>query len=665
MADRAEKLLNIPAKNLWIGTFHGICVRILRREAERWGFRRDFTIYDRDDQNAIVKKALKEMGLGNGPPAPGAVIKTISDAKSGGISPDEFAEFNLSPEAPLLEKLYRRYNELMREAGAFDFDDLLLVPVNMFRQDRESLEKWKNRFSYILVDEYQDTNHVQYLLMKLLNGDSGNITVVGDDDQSIYGWRGADIQNILGFEKDLKNVKTVRLERNYRSTGIILKAANAVVANNKMRMSKQLRTDEPDGAKVRVAECYNEKDEARIVLDAVASDREKNGLKLRDCVVLYRTNSQSRLFEEVLIRRGIPYVIVGGTRFYERKEIKDMLAYLRLIANPGDMVSFERAAAAPRRGIGAKTIETVERFAEQNHVSIIDALTRADEYLSAGMANKVKSFYGILKPVIDMRSKKAGLDELALEVVKKTGYEQYLKDNYPDNAEDRIDNVNELITAMGDFLNETDEDDLSSFLAEVSLVADVDRWDDSSDALTLMTMHSAKGLEFKSVYIAGVEDMLFPHPMSYETDAMLEEERRLFYVGITRAEKLLHISYALDRFRYGSFSGGASIFIDELPPGIVDFEAQQREHALPYNPKGKPDGVKSPQKTFEFEDYSQEAPEFEDSGFYRAGANVRHPKFGRGKITAVSGSGENLILTIQFGTQTKKILPKYAKLAPA
>ena len=438
-----------------------------------------------------------------------------------------------------------------------------------------------------------------------------------------------------------------------------------MVANNKMRMSKQLRTDEPDGAKVRVAECYNEKDEARIVLDAVASDREKNGLKLRDCVVLYRTNSQSRLFEEVLIRRGIPYIIVGGTRFYERKEIKDMLAYLRLIANPGDMVSFERAAATPRRGIGAKTIESVERFAERNHVSIIDALTRADEYLSAGMANKVKSFYGILEPVIDMRNKKAGLDELALDIVKHTGYEQYLKNEYPDNAEDRIDNVNELITAMGDFVNETDEDDLSSFLAEVSLVADVDRWDDSSDALTLMTMHSAKGLEFKSVYIAGVEDRLFPHPMSYETDEMLEEERRLFYVGITRAKKLLHISYALDRFRYGTFSGGASTFIDELPPETIDFEAPQREHALPYDHKKKPEGVKSTQKTFEFEDYSQEAPAFEDSGFYRAGANVRHPKFGRGKITAVSGAGENLILTIQFGTQTRKILPKYAKLAPA
>jgi len=665
MADRAEKLLNIPAKNLWIGTFHGICVRILRREAERWGFRRDFTIYDRDDQTSLVKKALGEMGLKNGPPAPGAVIKTISDAKSSGISPDKFSEFNLSPEAQLFEKLYRRYNELMREAGAFDFDDLLLIPVNMFRQDRESLEKWKNRFSYILVDEYQDTNHVQYLLMKLLNGDSGNITVVGDDDQSIYGWRGADIQNILGFEKDLKKVKTVRLEQNYRSTGIILKAANAVVANNKLRMIKQLRTDEPDGSKVRVAECYNEKDEARIVLDAVERDREKNGFKLRDCVVLYRTNSQSRVFEDVLIRRGIPYVIVGGTRFYERKEIKDMLAYLRFIANPGDMVSFERAAANPRRGIGSKTMETVEHFAEQNHVSIIDALTRADEYLSAGMGNKVKSFYGILKPVIDMREKKAGLDELVLEIVKKTGYEQYLRNEFPDNAEDRIDNVNELITAMGDFVNETDEDDLTSFLAEVSLVADVDRWDDSSDALTLMTLHSAKGLEFKSVYIAGVEDRLFPHSMSYDTEAELEEERRLFYVGITRAEKLLHISYALDRLRYGTFSGGQSMFIDELPPDTIDFEAPQREHALPFDHKKKPDGMKSTQKTFEFEDYSQEAPEFEGSGFYRVGATVRHPKFGRGKITAVSGSGENNVLTIQFGLKTKKIVPKYAKLTPA
>ena len=661
MAERVEKLIGIPTKNLWIGTFHGICVRILRREAERWGFARDFTIYDRDDQISIVKKILKESGLdSNSQYAPSKVLGLIGKAKNDSIPPERMKELVTGPNAAKYEHLFRRYGEMMRQAGAFDFDDLLLKPVEMFQKDSESLQTWQNRFSYTLVDEYQDTNHTQYLLMKLLGGATGNITVVGDDDQSIYSWRGADIRNILDFEKDYENVKTIPLERNYRSTQNILNAANAVVVNNKSRMSKRLWTDGPEGDKVVVFECRNEHDEAERIVNTIESERSENNYRLRDTVILYRTNAQSRLFEDFLRRRAIPYVIVGGTKFYERKEIKDILAYLRLVVNANDTVSFERAITTPKRGIGAKTIEVIVRFAAEKGISPVDACGRIEEFTGGKMINKVKSFYTVLSSAVELRKQKTGIGEIVRTITESSGYELYLRNEYPENAEERIDNVNELITAMLDFVNESEEDDLSAFLAEVSLVSDVDTWDADSDAVTLMTLHSAKGLEFPSVYIAGVEEGLFPLSRTLEEQDSLEEERRLFYVGITRAEKILHLSYASYRQRYGSFSGGPSPFIGELPNDVIDFVAPPKyeytytdvvsQHTNP--PKREEKGP----KVTAFEDYSQDVPDYGGIGMFNVGSYVRHPTFGRGKITAVSGEGENLKLTIMFGNQKKKYI---------
>ena len=658
MASRVEYLLHIPVQNLWIGTFHSMCVRILRREAENWGLRQDFTIYDEDDSISVIKKALKDLGIPKEKLSPYRVKRIIRNANNSFVSPDKLTEFAYGHDVKLISGVYKRYMERLRIAGAFDFDDLLVQPVEMFGKYPESLKKWEEKFSHILVDEYQDTNRTQYLLVKLLAGKSGNITVVGDDDQSIYSWRGADLQNILGFEQDIKRVKTFRLEKNYRSTGNILKAANSVVENNRGRMSKKLWTDRPDGDRVKLLECLSDQDEAERVVSTIEQESTKYGFKLRDFVVLYRTNAQSRSFEDVLRRRGIPYAIVGGVRFYERMEIKDILAYLRILANPDDMVSFIRAITTPKRGIGIKTIETIEKFADKKKISLVDVLNRADEIFSGKILKKVKEFNNILQSALIMRED-SGLDKIAHEIVETADYAKYLEREYPESFEERVNNVNELITAMAEFENLADEDDLSTFLAEVSLVADVDTWDDESDALTLMTLHSAKGLEFPSVYIAGVERGLFPLPQAFDDNSALEEERRLFYVGITRAEERVHVSYALQRARHGSFNGGASMFVSELPWEILDIETPEPFYAK------KPVRKQSIRRAMEFEDYSQEVPDADEGGKYRVGSYIRHPVFGRGKITACSGSGDRTKLTILFGNKEKKILAKYGRLTHA
>jgi len=658
MAARVEYLLHIPVQNLWIGTFHSMCVRILRREAENWGLRRDFTIYDEDDSISVIKKALKDLGIPKEKLSPSRVKHIIRNAKNSFVSPDKLTEFVYGHDVKLISGVYKRYMERLHIAGALDFDDLLVQPVEMFGKYPESLKKWEEKFSHILVDEYQDTNRTQYLLVKLLAGKSGNITVVGDDDQSIYSWRGADLQNILGFENDIKRVKTFRLEKNYRSTGNILKAANSVVKNNRGRMSKRLWTDRPNGDRVKVIECLTDQNEAERVISAIEQESTKYELKLRDFVILYRTNAQSRSFEDVLRRRGIPYVIVGGVRFYERMEIKDILAYLRILANHDDTVSFTRAITTPKRGIGIKTIETIEKFANEKKISLVDVLNRADEIFSGKILDKIKEFNNILQSALRMRED-SGLDKIVHEIIEKTDYAKYLEKEYPESFEERVNNVNELITAMAEFENLTDEDDLSTFLVEVSLVADVDTWDDESDALTLMTLHSAKGLEFPSVFIAGVERGLFPLPQTFDDNSALEEERRLFYVGITRAEERVHVSYALQRARYGSFSGGASMFVSELPWEILDIEKPELFYAK------TPVRKQSIRRLMEFEDYSQELPDVDESGQYRVGSYIRHPVFGRGKITACSGSGDRTKLTILFGNKEKKILAKYGKLTHA
>jgi len=659
MTERVEKLLGIPAEGLWIGTFHGICVRILRREAQRWGFRRDFTIYDRDDQLAAVRKAMREFGIRKDRLNPNHVLTIIGRAKSDFVDAEELEKRLHGPDAPLIRDVYRRYGELLKAAGAFDFDDLLVKPVEMFRAHPESLADWQRRFSHILVDEYQDTNRTQYLLVRLLSGDSPHVTVVGDDDQSIYSWRGANVKNILGFESDFKNVKTYRLEQNYRSTRTILAAANAVVANNRNRMRKKLWTDGPAGDKVRLYECLSDMDEAERVIASIEKERETRGRRLSDAVILYRTNAQSRPFEDVLRRRGLPYVIVGGLRFYERKEIKDILAYLRIVANPDDAVSFTRAVTTPKRGIGDRTIEKLEALAKEKGVDLIAAAGLARETIGGAAGNKLREFHDVIAPLVEMRWD-AGLAELGTALVEAIGYERHLEEEFPENHEDRMNNVRELVTAMGEFENLAETDNLSAFLAEVSLMADVDAWSGDSDVVTLMTLHSAKGLEFPSVYIVGVEKGLFPLPQSFESDGELEEERRLFYVGITRARERLHVSYAVSRMRFGSHSGGASLFVAELPEDLLDFESSDR-----YAVRSGPVRNQPVTRTMEFEDYSQETPDDGESSPFPIGMYVRHPKFGRGKVTACSGSGEKTVLTISFAGTVKNIMPAYVRLVPA
>lgn len=671
MASRVEGLLGIPVQGLWIGTFHGMCVRILRREADRWGIKRDFTIYDRDDQISMAKRALVKLGIRKERLSPQRLLGVISKAKNDGIGAEEFETFvsgrdegspacalhTLGCLAPLMAKGYRVYSELMRQAGAFDFDDLLLTPVEMFRKYPESIEDWRERFRHVLVDEYQDTNRTQYLLMKQLAGESGAVTAVGDDDQSIYSWRGANIRNILDFEQDFRNVRIVRLEDNYRSTPLILRAANAVVKNNRERMAKELRTSRTGGAKVRLIEAWDDRDEAGRVISSITRERKEHSLGLRDFVVLYRTNAQSRSFEDVLRRKGIPYVIVGGVRFYEREEIKDILAYLRFAANPEDTISFARAITTPRRGIGPKTIEAIERCAAEKHVSLHRALADAGEYLSGAIRGHVEEFAGIIAAIHEKQGK-GRLDEIARLVIDRTGYLRHLESEHPESFEERSQNIEELMTALSEFENTAGGDDLAAFLTEVSLVSDVDTWDDASEAVTLMTLHAAKGLEFSSVYIAGVENGLFPLPRTLEQEADLEEERRLFYVGITRAKDILHISYAHQRLRYGSFGGGASQFVHELPLDVLEYDkpAEVRPE-LSASPKRKP-----VRRVMEFEDYSQEVPKSEEVCPWRVSEHVRSPRFGSGRITNITGAGDSLTLTILFGVKEVKIVAKYGKL---
>ena len=657
MLARVGKLLAMPTDGLWIGTFHGICVRILRREADRWGFRRDFTIYDRDDQTSVVKRAMRDLNIPNDRLKPRQVISHISRAKNDFVSPEGLSERLKGPDAELICSVYERYGKLLRDADAFDFDDLLIRPVEMFTEHPDHLEDWRRRFDHVLVDEYQDTNRTQYELVRLLCGDKGTVTVVGDDDQSIYSWRGADIRNILEFEKDFKGVRTIRLEQNYRSTGIILKASNAVVANNAGRMSKKLWTDRGDGDKIRVLECGTDRDEAERVVETMLNDRRRAEIGFRDCVVLYRTNAQSRSFEEVLRRRGIRYVIVGGLRFYDRAEIKDLLAYLKTVVNPGDYVSFTRAVTNPKRGVGDKTLADIERFATDNGFHILDALARMDEFLSGATLQKVGVFYDLIRRLYSMRGEEP-IAAICRRLIEEIDFREYLKKEHADTWEERWNNIEELVAAMAEYENPDEDDDLATFLGEVALMTDVDTWDDDEDAVTLMTMHAAKGLEFKAVFIAGVERGLFPLPQSFESTAELEEERRLFYVGMTRAEDMLRLSYALMRGRYGGMSGGASMFISEIPTGCVEYETAD----IP-RPPG-PAATKRITRTMEFEDYSQETPDAQSNPF-AVGMWVTHPRFGRGKVSAMKGSGENLVLTITFRNGTKQIMPHYVRLAPA
>ena len=681
MQDRILSLLGAEPTGLWAGTFHAIGARILRRHAPILGWTHTFTIFNAEQSRRAVKKATEAVGLDSRQWSPKAIQAHISGAKDELIGPDQFIEENadsFDPFARNVAMVYPAYQESLKTQNAFDFDDLLVKPVHLFEANVQILDFYRDRFEFLLIDEYQDTNRAQFRFVELLASQHRNLMVVGDDDQSIYGWRGADIRNILDFEDAFPGARVVRLEQNYRSTDVILAAANAVISENLDRKDKTLRTNRVGGERITLAAASGETDEARWIGDQIedrlASDPD---LTYADVAILYRTNAQSRALEDAFRRRGMPYQIVGGVRFYERREIQDVLAYLRLISNPLDAVAFERVVNYPRRGIGKVTIERLISWAQVAEVSLLEAGTRAEEIseIPAGGVRGLTAFSLLIQRYSALASQMQ-VGELLESLLEELQLLRHLEEEGPD-GEDRAENVRELIAGAhgytaelmyrfaDDVLGQFTELDL--FLQQVALVEDVDRHDPNAEAVTLMTLHSAKGLEFPVVFISGLEDGLFPLFRAYDASAELEEERRLFYVGITRAKNKLFLTWARQRRRAGQVMlGRLSPFVESIPDHL-------REAASPASPrhaewydsrKGHKDrsddspDPQTPDGNLDFDlNFDQDLPSFVK------GEQVLHDTFGSGTIGEVSGFGRDLRVTVHFDTiGSKKLLVRYAGL---
>ncbi len=674
MKDRIDRMLGQGDVPQWVGTFHTLSTRILRREAEILGFRRDFAIYDREDQLALIRRVMKDLGISDKRYAPKAVRSHISGAKDQLISASEYRELYKDHfEQQVVSRVYEAYQRALEDCNALDFDDLIMRLAVGYATHPDLLSRYQERFQYILVDEYQDTNRAQYEWINRLAQKYRNLCVVGDDDQSIYAWRGADIRNILEFEKDYPEARVVRLEQNYRSTGLILKAGNAVIRNNAGRKGKELWTDNPSGEKIGLVETLDDRDESRWISRKIQEMRNETGRVLRDFTLLYRTNAQSRTLEEELRRAGLPYVIVGGVRFYERKEVKDVLAYLKILVNGRDVISFRRMVNTPARGLGAVSVGRIEQLAVERRIDYVEALFHAGEAGVSGKAARAAADLGEFLLRLRSRLSEISGAEAARCLLEKTGYLRALEMEAVENveAEVGVQNVNELMAALEEATERPEEGQaiagLDSFLEEVALVTDVDRWDESADCVTLMTLHNAKGLEFPIVFITGMEEGLFPLSRSMDSLADLEEERRLFYVGITRTQKQLFITCAnlrrtrsnMQRMYGGTTASLKSRFIDEIPDELIARESTSRHYS---------------QSSWSTEEKASESP-FEDGatssrivqtpmGRVRIsqGQDVKHPVWGKGRIIQVAGSGDDLRATIRFSGTIKKVIVKYAAL---
>jgi DNA helicase II / ATP-dependent DNA helicase PcrA len=695
---RIRRLLGREPAGMWVGTFHSIGARLLRRHAGQLGWSPNFTIYDADGAQRETKRALERLRLNPKQWNPQAVHGAISSAKNQLIAADDYIVPQGDPFARVVADVYREYQKALREQNAFDFDDLLVKPVELLRRHESVLAMYRDRFRFLLVDEYQDTNHAQYIFLKLLADwqEGGNLMVVGDDDQSIYGWRGADIRNILDFEKDFPDAQVVRLEQNYRSTGRILDAANAIISKNTKRKGKNLRTDAGPGERLTVVASLDERDEADWIGGEIDRRLQRDPeTRLRDFVVLYRTNSQSRALEEAFRRRDLPYQIIGGTRFYERREIMDAMAYLRLISNPLDAGAFDRIINYPRRGIGDTSRARLMEWATAQALSPLEAAARADACtdLRGGAATSFVGFAGMIQRYAALASH-IGVGALLEKLLAEIGMIDALRDEGPE-GEERIENVKELIASAHDFdargaeadADLEDEDravdatPLDMFLQKVTLLTDVDRHDPEAQAVTLMTVHNAKGLEYPVVFISGMEDGLFPLARAFDHPDTLEEERRLFYVAITRAERKLFISHARTRRRAGEvMAARPSSFLDPLPPELYDelttpgLERARYAGETRWSRRDPAPGVGSlgyrdrppPRSKSRFDDddgvcidYSdaQDAPRFVK------GERVRHPQFGRGVIRELTGLGQDLKAVIDFDSiGRKKVVLRYANL---
>lgn len=574
MRERVDKLVGFGADQVWVSTFHSLCVRILRRHIDRLGFENGFTIYDADDQKTVMKGICRRLNIDTKTYKERALLGAISSAKDELISVREY-ELDAANDfgKAVYAKAYREYQETLQKNNALDFDDLIVKTVELFKNCPEILDSYQERFQYIMVDEYQDTNTAQFELVKLLAQKYRNLCVVGDDDQSIYKFRGANIRNILDFEKYFPEAKVIKLEQNYRSTQSILDAANAVISNNEGRKDKALWTDRGAGNKIHFRSFDNAYEEAEFIAEDICKKVKKEGAAYKDCAVLYRTNAQARLLEERMIMEGVPYNVVGGTNFYARAEIKDILAYLKTVDNGRDEVAVRRILKVPKRGIGETTVEKLEDYAKMRDIGLYDAMELADEIMSLGKsAAKIRSFVQLIRG-FRKEALTLSVAELIQYIVEKIGYAEYLQDNYDEDGDDRLENVEELITKAVNYQETHEEPNLTDFLAEVALVAEIDNVTEDDNRVLLMTLHSAKGLEFPNVYLAGMEDGLFPSYMTIISDdhSDIEEERRLAYVGITRAMNDLTITYARMRMTRGETQyNPLSRFVREIPEDLLD-----------------------------------------------------------------------------------------------
>lgn len=702
-------------RDMWISTFHAMCVRILRRNSEKLGYGRYFTIYDTADQKALLKDIMKMLNLNEKNYPVSTVLGTISSQKNQYITAEEFtASAGDDYKNKIIAKIYAHYQKKLQENDAMDFDDLLLNTCLLFRDHKDVLEFYQNKFRYILVDEYQDTNGVQYQLVQMLAKKYKNLCVVGDDDQSIYGWRGADIRNILDFERDFENAAVVRLEQNYRSTQNILDAANHVVAHNQGRKVKKLWTENDKGELISILQMDNEYREADAISEIIVSGIEEGDYEYKDYAILYRTNAQSRVLEEKMMQHDIPYRLLGGTRFYERKEVKDMLAYLRTVANTKDDVSMKRIINVPKRGIGAASLESITRYGIAQNMNFYEAAKLAKEFgiLGNGPATKVLGFVDLIEELRAI-AEENDVKVLLEAIIEKTNYREYLRQTEGEDYQDRIANIEELVSKAATYMETNEEPSLAQFLEDIALVADVDNYDVNSNSIVLMTLHSAKGLEFPVVFIPGVEEGLFPSYMSMtEGDDKVEEERRLCYVGITRAREKLYMLHAQQRTVFGRTQGTVrSRFIKELPIELTNLAAlanrkkPQASTALQFeNPAatrgsvadyfaGKLNTAAAPKDgtmrlntahtnplspfnrntiaTNKTEAYKpstlaagkkiENLPKVEDE--YAAGDKIKHKMFGTGTITDVDHTEDDVFVTIDFDRgMTKKLSARFAKL---
>lgn len=664
MKERVTNLVGAQADSIWLSTFHSFCAKLLRFEIDGFhGYTRNFTIYDSSDQLVLVKDCLKKLNLDDKQFMPRSVLGTISSAKNVLMDAKAFAAKASDFYEQKVADVYALYQEKLRENNAVDFDDLLFLAVRLLQEKEDVREKYQSRFQYILVDEYQDTNHAQYALTKILAARWRNICVVGDADQSIYAWRGADIRNIIDFTRDYPDAASIKLEQNYRSTKTILHAANAVIDNNESRPKKTLWTENPAGNKIIHYQAQTEHDEADYIAGAIYNRHEISHEPYGDMAILFRTNAQSRVLEEKLMRYAIPYTMVGGTKFYDRKEIKDVLAYLRLLYNPEDSLSLTRIINVPKRNIGATTMEHVAAYAEEQGISLFEALSSTDEIPVTKRART--SLENFAAMIFDLLNDIEGKDVLSLieTVIKQTGYGDMLdkEAEHDPQGESRKENVGEFLSVAKDYMDSNPDGNLQDFLENVALVSDVDDFESSDSKVTLMTLHAAKGLEFPVVFLTGLDEGLFPHSRTLLNPAQVEEERRLAYVGITRAERQLYVTNAITRTMYGRISAYMpSRFLAEIPPQLM--EDYHRKSAMP---QSRTTAVPGKQRvSILTKPVASSLPKKHAvTDTFAKGDKVRHKIWGIGTVLDVIGEGTNMQMKIQFPTKgVRQVVVKYAPL---